>query len=65
MDYQAISTAISSLGFPIAMCIAMFWYVSKQDTQHKEAIEKWQEAFNNNTRILEKLYERLGGNLNE
>lgn len=62
MDISAITSLVSSLGFPIAMCGAMFWYVTKQDTQHQESLEKWQEAFNNNTRILEKLYEKLGGN---
>ena len=30
MDVNALTTAISSLGFPIVMCGGMFWYMMKE-----------------------------------
>ena len=55
-----ITTLISTLGFPIAACVALFWYMIKQDEHHKEETEKLRESIDGNTMILTKLYERLG-----
>lgn len=58
-------TLISSLGFPIAACIAMGWYmVRKMDAmeeRHKEEVDKLAEAVNNNTLVMTRLVERMGG----
>ena len=59
-NVNVITQAISTLGFPIAMCAALFWYMIQQRKQHEEESEKWQQALNNNTAILKKLYEKLG-----
>jgi preprotein translocase subunit YajC len=59
-NVNVITQAISTLGFPIAMCAALFWYMIQQRKQHEEESEKWQQALNNNTAILTKLYEKLG-----
>lgn len=50
--YQVIISAISSLGFPIVCCIALFKY---QQTTLKELTEQ----IKNNTVICEKLCEKL------
>ena len=55
-----ITQIVSTLGFPIAMCVALFWYMIQQRKQHIEESEKWQQALNNNTAVLTKIYERLG-----
>lgn len=66
-----IITIIQTLGFPIAACCGMAWYVKyitdKNDTKietvektHCEAMEKITKALNNNTIALTKLAERLG-----
>ena len=52
MDLSAISQIVGSLGFPIAVAIACFWYINKQEEQHKLEIDKMAEAVNNNTEVL-------------
>jgi len=61
MDPNAITTLISTLGFPIACCIALFWYMTKQTERHKDETHELKQAIDNNTIIITKLYERLGG----
>lgn len=61
MDITAITTIISNVGFPIAACIAMFWYVNKQTDVHKQEIDKLTESLNNNTKAVNKLVDALGG----
>jgi hypothetical protein len=64
MDINAVTTAISTLGFPIVMCGAMFWYMIKEKDAHKEEMDSVTEALNNNTLILQKLCDRLDGDKN-
>lgn len=59
-----IMNAISTLGFPIVCCGALFWYMIKQDERHKDETAKLTDAINNNTNIMTKLVERLGGEHN-
>lgn len=56
---QMVITAISSVGFPIVMCGALFWKMDKQDKEHKEEMSKSTEAINNNTVVLQKLMQML------
>lgn len=56
---QLIITAISTVGFPIVMCGALFWKMDKQDKEHKEEMNKSTEAINNNTIVLQKLMQML------
>lgn len=61
MDAPTIIQLISNLGFPIVCCGALFWKMNKQDENHKEEIGTLTSALNNNTIVLEKLCEKLGG----
>ena len=61
MDINAIVQLISSLGFPIACCVAMFWQNNKLNERHKEETSKLNEAINNNTIALNHLIDKLGG----
>lgn len=61
MDLQEIVTIISTLGFPIAVCLICFWYINKRETQHKEEVDSLTQAVQNNTLIMQKLVDRLGG----
>ena len=56
-----IVSIIQQLGFPIGMCLLLFWYMIKQDARHKEETDKMREAIDGNTKILTRLYERMGG----
>ena len=59
MDANTIITLISSVGFPIVACIGCGWYINKKDTQHREEVDKFAEALNNNTLVIQKLVDKL------
>lgn len=54
-----LATLISTLGFPIAMCLIMCYYINKINDAHKEETDKFAEALNNNTVVLQKLCDKL------
>lgn len=60
MDANVIMTAVSTLGFPIVMCGALFWKMVRQDTLHKEEQEKLTTAINNNTLVMQKFIDGSG-----
>lgn len=55
MDFSAVSQLISSVGFPIAACVALFWQMNKESTQHKEEMNALKESLNQNTLAITKL----------
>lgn len=55
MDYQSIAGLISSVGFPIAACCAIFWQMNKQTEQHKQEMDKMTDALANNTAAIVEL----------
>ena len=56
---QMVITAISTVGFPIVMCGALFWKMDKQDKEHKEEMQKTAEAINNNTLVIRELVDKF------
>lgn len=50
---------VSTVGFPISMCIVVCWYVYKKDASHKEEIDKLSDAVNSQTLNIQKLVDRL------
>lgn len=59
MDVTAITQIVSTLGFPIVMCIYLLYRDGKRDESHKEEMAKMTEAINNNTIALTQLTERM------
>lgn len=59
MDANIILQAITSVGFPIVMCLMLMWYVKEISSKHKEESDKFAEALNNNTLVLQKLCDKL------
>ena len=41
-----ILTAISTVGFPIAMSLLLFWYMTEQNKSHKEETNSLKDAIN-------------------
>ncbi len=39
MDLSAITTLISTIGFPIAACIAIFYMMNKEREDHKNEVD--------------------------
>ena len=57
--YDAIVQIITTVGFPIAMCIALLWYVVKKDAEHKTETSQFVQALKSNTLVLQKLCDKL------
>lgn len=60
MDVTAIVQVVSSLGFPIAVCLICFWYINKLEEAHRNEVQKLTDALNNNTLIMQKLCDKMG-----
>ena len=59
MDVTAIVQVVSSLGFPIVVCLICFWYINKMQETHKAETHELSEALNNNTIVMQKLVDKL------
>lgn len=59
MDANIIMQGISTVGFPIVACAAMFWKVNKQDEQHKQEMDAVRTSLEHNTEALVALTEKL------
>ena len=60
MDIQGITNLITTIGFPIAVCLICFWYINKIQESHKQEMDKMSEAIQNNTLVMQKLLDKLG-----
>lgn len=65
MDPTAIAQLISSLGFPIVCCGALFWYMMKEKDAHKEEIAELRKSVEANTQAINNLCAHIGGKINE
>lgn len=59
MDINMIYEFIAQVGFPIAMCAALFWKMNEQDRRHDEQITELTKVVNSNTVALTKLTDKL------
>lgn len=59
MDASNILQAISTVGFPIVMCLVLLWYIYKLTVLHKEESTHFTEALNKNTSVLERICNKL------
>lgn len=55
MDASAIIQLISNVGFPIACTIAMFYMLNKEREDRMQESNKFVEAINNNTVIMQEV----------
>ena len=58
-EINAISQIISTVGFPIAMCIALLWHIKTLNETRKNETEKFTDALNRNTLMLQKLCDKM------
>lgn len=59
VEMSSILEIISTVGFPIACCIAMFLQQNKITENHKNEMSEMKNAIDNNTIALTKLIEKL------
>jgi flagellar biogenesis protein FliO len=62
---QGMVTIVSSLGFPIAMCIFVCWYVMKQNENYRQDIKEMQIAHREEIEKLTKAINKLCDKLDE
>ena len=56
---QDIVNAISTVGFPIAMCLILLYEIREMSNSHQEETNALKDALNNNTIVLEKILTKL------
>lgn len=61
VNTDVITTMISTVGFPIVCCGAMFWLTNQLRQEHREESAKFTEAIERNTMVLQKLTDKLEG----
>lgn len=59
MDYEMIMNFITTLGFPIVVCCALFWYINKMNESHKDEIDSLRETIADNTTLLHEVKELI------
>lgn len=59
MGANEVMQIITTVGFPIFMCLVLAYYVNKQALRHEEETEKFTEALNANTLVLQKLCDAM------
>ena len=59
MDVNAITTLISSVGFPIFTSIVLFYYIYKTQKETNDTINQLREAIINNTNVIAKLIDHI------
>lgn len=56
-----IVTAVSSVGFPIVMCIIIFYYMEKESESHKEEVNGLKEVLTDLKISITQLTDKIGG----
>lgn len=70
MEMANLTTLISDLGFPMAMCILLIWVLYKQSQEAKKSdvrwqdllstsIKEWQTVINNNTDAMNSMMNKM------
>lgn len=55
MDIDSVTQLLSNVGFPVAVCIALFFYMEKQNERHQQETDKLNETVQSNTKVLTEL----------
>lgn len=62
MEFQEVTTLISNVGFPIAMCLLLLNRMSTQDKIYREMEAKLRQVISENTKAINKLTMDLHSN---
>lgn len=55
MEVNEIVSIVSNVGFPVAVCIALFFYMEKQNERHQHETDKLNGTVQSNTKVLTEL----------
>lgn len=59
MNITEVANLISSIGFPIVMCLLIFRRMDEQDKNHQEQVRIMTESLNKNTEAINLLKENI------
>lgn len=58
---DTIVQIISTVGFPIACCVVMFYMWDREREMHDQEVKEITKAITNNNILLQRLIDHLGG----
>ena len=72
MDFVTIIKSIVDVGFPVVFDVVLLAFIKyifdkytaiivEKDSQHKEEVNNLSNVINNNTLVMQRLYDKLGG----
>jgi hypothetical protein len=56
---KAVMQVVSTIGFPIAICLILLWFIKDMLEKHKDETNKFTESLNNNTLVLQRVCDML------
>lgn len=59
MEYAVLNELISTLGFPIAVCIALFYQNRRTEAHYERIVLQFTESIQQNTATLSALIRKL------
>lgn len=59
MDVSTLSEIVNNLGFPIAVCVALFWSNRETVKHYEKVILSFRKTLGDNTQALNKLINRM------
>lgn len=62
---EDVINAVSTVGFPIAMSLLLFWYLQKESENHKEETASLKDAINKLEIAITTLVNRLEDKTND
>lgn len=65
MEFNTVLQAITTVGFPIVMCLLLMWYIKDNNDKHDVEISTFTEAINKNTLMIERLCHHLDVKISE
>lgn len=61
MEASLIVELINSVGFPIGMCIALFWFCSNTLKGQQDLLNQFKDTIRDNTEALRQLTDKFKG----
>lgn len=59
MELEVIKDLINSVGFPIVVCGALFWFNHNTVKRYDELLLKFRDTIDNNTQAIRSLCEKM------
>lgn len=64
-NIDIITQLITNIGFPVAMCVMMFWFLTKEQEVHKQEMLELKDVIARNNEVLASLKQLIEDKLGE